>query len=404
MGIGVAIAAGLADIGVPAAIASVAGPVLFGAATGALISGVTGGNPLTGALFGGAGGALTQLAGPALNALTGSGGLTADASGAAAVGDSGLAPAAADTAGAANVAAATGADPALAGQLSSEIAGQSAGAGTVAATTPSGSFWSNLNPLNLFSSGTPSTPSEQQTTGNYATDAGNQAINQTLYGPDPNAPATPGTTAAAAGSSSGGGGINTTTAMLGALAAGAQYLSRPTATTPNYSITPGPSTTAANQGPLFNQPQTTTGYINRSQVPNYTPAGGSWYTYGQTPGQPQFFTGNQLTLARGGALAHRIAMEHARHMAHGAMFDTRTGQHHVHGPGDGTSDSVPADLSDGEYVLTAADVARIGQGSNEAGARKLDEFRDRLARESGQKKFIPAKTRGALDHLRRRAA
>jgi hypothetical protein len=61
---------------------------------------------------------------------------------------------------------------------------------------------------------------------------------------------------------------------------------------------------------------------------------------------------------------------------------------YVRGPGDGTSDSVPAiingrqpaKLSDGEYVLPAMAVAKIGNGSNEAGAKKLDKFVKGLAR------------------------
>lgn len=48
---------------------------------------------------------------------------------------------------------------------------------------------------------------------------------------------------------------------------------------------------------------------------------------------------------------------------------------HVRGPGTGTSDSIPALLSDGEYVLTNADVTKLGGGDNDAGAKKLDRFR-----------------------------
>lgn len=48
---------------------------------------------------------------------------------------------------------------------------------------------------------------------------------------------------------------------------------------------------------------------------------------------------------------------------------------HVRGPGTGTSDSIPALLSNGEYVLTAKDVTKLGAGDNDAGAKKLDRFR-----------------------------
>lgn len=44
----------------------------------------------------------------------------------------------------------------------------------------------------------------------------------------------------------------------------------------------------------------------------------------------------------------------------------------VDGPGGGQDDIIPAMLSNGEYVLTATDVAHLGDGSNERGADKLD--------------------------------
>ena len=43
----------------------------------------------------------------------------------------------------------------------------------------------------------------------------------------------------------------------------------------------------------------------------------------------------------------------------------------VHGPGTETSDSVPARLSDGEFVFTAEAVRGVGEGSRHAGAQRL---------------------------------
>ena len=43
----------------------------------------------------------------------------------------------------------------------------------------------------------------------------------------------------------------------------------------------------------------------------------------------------------------------------------------VHGPGTGTSDSVPARLSDGEFVLTAAAVRGAGGGDRDIGAARM---------------------------------
>ena len=44
---------------------------------------------------------------------------------------------------------------------------------------------------------------------------------------------------------------------------------------------------------------------------------------------------------------------------------------HINGPGTGTSDDVPAMLSDGEFVLTAKAVRGAGDGSRIEGAKKL---------------------------------
>ena len=44
---------------------------------------------------------------------------------------------------------------------------------------------------------------------------------------------------------------------------------------------------------------------------------------------------------------------------------------HAMGPGTGTSDSIPAMLSDGEFVMTANAVKGFGGGNREQGAQKL---------------------------------
>lgn len=43
----------------------------------------------------------------------------------------------------------------------------------------------------------------------------------------------------------------------------------------------------------------------------------------------------------------------------------------INGAGDGQSDSIPANLSDGEFVMSAPVVSALGNGSNDAGAKKL---------------------------------
>jgi hypothetical protein len=66
----------------------------------------------------------------------------------------------------------------------------------------------------------------------------------------------------------------------------------------------------------------------------------------------------------------------------------------LRGPGDGVSDSIPATigkgrparLADGEFVIPARIVSEIGNGSTEAGARKLYAMMDRI--QAGRKKSV----------------
>jgi hypothetical protein len=63
------------------------------------------------------------------------------------------------------------------------------------------------------------------------------------------------------------------------------------------------------------------------------------------------------------------------------------------GPGDGVSDSIPATigakgqparLADGEFVVPARIVSELGNGSTEAGARKLYAMMDRIQKARGK--------------------
>lgn len=56
----------------------------------------------------------------------------------------------------------------------------------------------------------------------------------------------------------------------------------------------------------------------------------------------------------------------------------------VRGAGDGRSDSVPALVSDGEYVVDAETVALLGNGSSKAGARVLDDMRVNIRKHKGK--------------------
>jgi hypothetical protein len=63
--------------------------------------------------------------------------------------------------------------------------------------------------------------------------------------------------------------------------------------------------------------------------------------------------------------------------ADGGIMDLRDGGESM-GPGTGTSDSIPAMLSDGEFVMTAKAVRGAGGGDRREGAKKMYEAMDRL--------------------------
>ena len=56
-------------------------------------------------------------------------------------------------------------------------------------------------------------------------------------------------------------------------------------------------------------------------------------------------------------------------MADGGSFPPRDGA--IAGPGTGTSDDIPAMLSDGEFVMTAQAVRGAGDGSRKQGMRRM---------------------------------
>lgn len=126
---------------------------------------------------------------------------------------------------------------------------------------------------------------------------------------------------------------------------------------------------------------------------NFTPAnytytaesipddGEDWYTYGmrsQSDAQrPRFMRYNITRAATGGYMAHGGPLNAIAD--HGPKAE---GQ--VSGPGTGRSDEIPAQLSDGEYVIDAETVALLGDGSSEAGARRLDAMRANVRKHKGR--------------------
>ena len=50
----------------------------------------------------------------------------------------------------------------------------------------------------------------------------------------------------------------------------------------------------------------------------------------------------------------------------------------IEGPGTGTSDSIPANLSDGEFVMTAEAVRNAGGGDRNLGAARMYDLMNRF--------------------------
>jgi hypothetical protein len=109
-----------------------------------------------------------------------------------------------------------------------------------------------------------------------------------------------------------------------------------------------------------------------------------------TPTQP-------YTLAEGGAPHNKPFVP----TTHDGRHDYRQGAY-VNGEGDGQSDDIPAMLADGEYVIDAETVSQLGNGSNKAGAKVLDKFREniRAHKRSAPVNKIPPKSKSALAYLK----
>ena len=146
--------------------------------------------------------------------------------------------------------------------------------------------------------------------------------------------------------------------MFSALgSAGTPYNPRPISNiTPGYAVRPT-GTTATTDTSSY-------GDVNGDGVIDAADAAIVNYYLSQQGGMPQFSVGGPI---------------------HGYAHGSSTRRDFaVQGPGTGRSDSIPAVLSDGEYVMDAETVALLGDGSSKAGARRLDQFRTNLRREKGR--------------------
>jgi len=114
--------------------------------------------------------------------------------------------------------------------------------------------------------------------------------------------------------------------------------------------------------------------------------------------------GGSVASAKGGL------MHYAMGGGLGSLGSYSDGGRLLKGPGDGVSDSIPATigakqqparLADGEFVVPARIVSELGNGSTDAGAKKLYAMMDRVQRARGKttgKNKVAANTR-ADKHL-----
>jgi hypothetical protein len=103
-------------------------------------------------------------------------------------------------------------------------------------------------------------------------------------------------------------------------------------------------------------------------------------------------TYNQSYFAEGGS----IPGHNPEFFSEGGM-----GNRYVRGEGDGTSDSVPAMLASGEFVIPADVVSGLGNGDNDAGAQVLDEFMMaiRKHKRAAAPDELPEDSKGPLAYL-----
>lgn len=150
---------------------------------------------------------------------------------------------------------------------------------------------------------------------------------------------------------------------------------------------PKPQTFAGYKGgiPTYTATRTQTPYSTTTMT---TPEGEA---VPRRPGSSaiNYFNPVQYTKAADGGLMSGFPGESVLRMADGGIASLGSysdGGRLLRGPGDGVSDSIPAvigerqpaRLADGEFVIPARIVSELGNGSTEAGAKKLYAMMDRV--------------------------
>ena len=130
--------------------------------------------------------------------------------------------------------------------------------------------------------------------------------------------------------------------------------------------------------PQQGQPGTLSQMVAPSkQNPNY-----KYYGYGTVP---QSVAPSQAAGTLGGTMTQQERIRQQQRLHQQMLMQQQQGRHAKGGKiADGRSDDVPAMLSNGEYVMDAESVGLLGNGSSDAGAKKLDAMRAAIRKQKGQ--------------------
>lgn len=176
------------------------------------------------------------------------------------------------------------------------------------------------------------------------------------------------------------------------------------------------------------------GWLNEPEMTDYVDEGGNTvdqygnYLDNESPSEDNAEVAEEPSMAAGGATTHytfgRVIdpaqnLGVAQGMKKGGLSQAHTVHSHqtnpviddrvdfrrgsaVNGAGDGQSDDIPAWLADGEYVIDAELVSMLGNGSNKAGAKVLDKFREEVRnhKRSAPLNKIPPKAKSPLNYLK----
>jgi len=136
------------------------------------------------------------------------------------------------------------------------------------------------------------------------------------------------------------------------------------------------------------------------EEPAMAGGGTTHYTFGRVM-NPAENLGLAEGMKKGGLSQAHTVHSHQTNPVVNNRVDFRKGSA-VNGAGDGQSDDIPAWLADGEYVMDAELVSMLGNGSNKAGAKVLDKFREniRAHKRGAPLGKIPPKAKSPLNYLK----